>query len=53
MFYRAIEQQMTDHSRNGNIFTGDPARQIDGFVPGVIKVSDLASAQQAIATIIE
>ncbi|MEM7130273.1 MAG: ferritin-like domain-containing protein [Chloroflexota bacterium] len=56
-FYNLIKEAMERLSQQGNIFTGDPSRQITdwpGVAPGnLLAVTDLASAQAAINEIVE
>jgi hypothetical protein len=49
-FYRGISKAIGD--LGAGIFTGDPSRQVIG-IQGAIKVTDVASAQQAIDIIVE
>jgi hypothetical protein len=53
-FYDAIKQILVLLSKGGNIFTGDPARQVTRGFPGeLIAVTDLATATAAIDLIVE
>lgn len=56
-FYEAIELGLSDLSDQGNIFTGDPSRQVtpEHYYGGggrVVRVHDLASAKDALNEII-
>lgn len=54
-FYQQIEAAFTNLSAQGNIFTGDPARQLQTWPDhgALLAVTDLASARRAIHEIVE
>jgi ferritin-like protein len=54
-FYTAIKKQIVELSAQGNIFTGDPSRQLASWRPPLndIRVYDVKTAEFAINTIIE
>ncbi len=51
-FYRAIKAQMARLAAGGNIFVGAPSRQLGVGLPGLIRVTDLPSANHAIDLIV-
>lgn len=54
-FYAKIREEIVELSKGGNIFTGDPSRQVPRWRPPVanIAVTDVNSAVAAIDTIVE
>lgn len=52
-FYQAIKTQMAQLAATSNIFTGAPFRQLGVGLPGLIRVTDLPSANKAIDQIVE
>ncbi|MDR6781895.1 hypothetical protein ABIE26_001616 [Pedobacter africanus] len=53
LFYQAIKEQLVASSAQENIFVGKPSRQLGVGLPGLKKVTDLASAIAAIELIVE
>lgn len=52
-FYEAIKSQMELLASQGDLFTGDPSRQLTFGLPELISVTDLESAKEAIDLIVE
>ena len=52
-FYQAIKSQMAQLAAGGNIFVGAPSRQLGTGLPGLIRVTDLSSANNAIDLIVK
>jgi hypothetical protein len=52
-FYQAIKAQMARLAASGNIFVGESARQLGAGLPGLIRVTDLPSANNAIDLIVK
>lgn len=52
-FYQAIKAQMAQLASSGNIFVGNPSRQLGPELPGLIRVTDLPSANNAIDLIVK
>ena len=52
-FYQAIKAQMAELAAGSNIFVGAPSRQLGNGLPGLIRVTDLSSANNAIDLIVK
>ena len=52
-FYQAIKAEMARLAASSNIFVGTPSRQLGAGLPGLIRVTDLASANNAIDLIVK
>lgn len=52
-FYQAIKDQMARLAAGGNIFVGASSRQLGTGLPGLIRVTDLPSANNAIDLIVK
>jgi hypothetical protein len=52
-FYQAIKDQLAVLAGSGNIFVGAPSRQLTTGLPGLIRVTDLQSANNAIDLIVK
>jgi hypothetical protein len=52
-FYQAIKTQMARLAAGSNIFVGAPSRQLGAGIPGLIRVTDLRSANDAIDLIVK
>jgi len=52
-FYQAIKSQFAVLAATGNIFVGAPSRQLGAGLPGLIRVRDLQSANDAIDLIVK
>lgn len=52
-FYQAIKAQMAQLAAGSNIFVGAPSRQLAAGLPGLFRVTDLSSANNAIDLIVK